>query len=179
MAGDHDRTVRSTKIQNFHFFQNYYSSVFRSKSIKTYVFFKKLKILKILIIWWALGIEIVFSRKFENYDLRLKSGIKNQNKLMEILLWWAPSTVSIFFEKVVFCWDSRCLPCFRSTRMGFMTILGDFCVNLRIFDWEQHASKHTKQLISQNPTYTALDQSHKILKYVMIFMKISEFLWKS
>ena len=161
------------KLKNFTFFQNCYSSVFWSKSIKTCVFFKKLEILEILIIWQALGIEITFLRKFENYHSRLKSGIKNQNKLEKIWFWGA------FFEKVDFCWDDRCLLCFRSERMGFITILRVFCVNLRIFDWEQHASKHTKQIISQNTTCTALSQSPIILKYLMIFMEIREFSGKS
>ena len=143
------------------------------------IFFQMLIFLEKIIIWWALGIEIMFFWKFENYDLRLKSNINNQNILEKFWFWWARSTANMFFEKVVFCWDDRCLLCFRSERMIFGTILRVFCVNLRIFDWEQHASKHTKQPISQNTPFTSLNQSHKILKYVMIFMEMSEFSGKS
>ena len=45
-------------------------------------FFKMLIFLEKTTIWWALGIEITFFRKFENYDLRLKSGIKTK------IYWW-------------------------------------------------------------------------------------------
>ena len=87
------------KFKIFTFFENCYSSVLWSKSIKTHDFFKMLTFLEKTTIWWALGIEITVFRKFENYDLRLKSGIKNQNILMEIKFLWAPSTVSRSFRK--------------------------------------------------------------------------------
>ena len=63
--------------------------------------------------------------------------------------------------------------------MDFLAIRKVFCGNIRIFDWEQYASKLTKQRISQITTCTALNQSHKILKYIMIFMEIREFSGKS
>ena len=107
------------KMYFFVFFQNCYSSVLWSKSIKTHDFFKMLTFLEKTTIWWALGIEITFFRKFENYDLRLKSGIKNQNKLMEIRFGWAPSTVSTFFRKSWFLLRRQMPTVFSIRKNGF------------------------------------------------------------
>ena len=62
-------------------------------------FFKMLEILEILLIWQALGIEITFLRKFENYHSRLKSGIKNQNKLKNQRFRGSPSKANTVFLK--------------------------------------------------------------------------------
>jgi len=116
----------SRKFKIFNFFQNCYSSVLWSKSIKTHDFFKILYFLDKTAIWWALGIEITFFRKFENYDLRLKSGIKNQNKLMEIRFGWAPSTVSTFFRKSWFLLRRQMPTVFSIRKNGFSSDSNSF-----------------------------------------------------
>ena len=125
-------------------------------------------------IWWALGIEIMFFRKFENYDLRLKSDIKNQNTLMEMIFWWAPSTVSRVFRKSWFLLKRQMPTVFSIRENGFYKTSKSFLCkskNLRL----RTACIKTHLLISQNTTCTTLSQSHKILKYLVIFMEIGEF----